>query len=78
MSDKPVAALAFAPVVSHDSKSPEAKMAADAKKLEVQSHTDSIFDTKLERFCGGQTTLLSGLTLALTLILLSLAFQKRK
>ena len=78
MSDKPIAALAFSPVVSSDSNSPEAKMAADAKKLEVQSSTDSAFDTKLERFCGQQTTLLGGLTLALSLLLLSSLIQRRK
>ena len=78
MSDKPIAALAFAPVVSHDSTSPEAKLARDAKKLEVQSSTDSAFDTKLERFTGSQTTLLGGLTLALSLFLLSLVLQKRR
>ena len=78
MSDKPIAALAFAPVVSHDSNSPEAKLAADAKKLEVQSSTDSTFDTKLERFTGSQTTLLGSLTLALSLFLLSLVLQKRR
>jgi len=78
MSDKPIAALAFAPVVSHNSNSPEAKLAADAKKLEVQSSTDSTFDTKLERFTGSQTTLLGGLTVALSLFLLSLVLQKRR
>jgi len=78
MSDKPIAALAFAPVVSNDSNSPEAKLAADAKKLEVQSSTDSTFDTKLERFTGSQTTLLGGLTVALSLLLLSLVLQKRR
>ena len=78
MSDKPIAALVSAPVVSHDSNSPEAKMARDAKKLEVQSSTDSVFDTKLERFRGSQTTILSGLTVALSLLLVSLAFQKRR
>jgi hypothetical protein len=78
MSDKPISALALAPVVSSDSNSPEAKLARDAKMLEVQSHTDSVFDTKLERFCGQQTTLLSGLTVALSLLLLSLIIQRRK
>ena len=78
MSDKLIASLAIAPVVSHDSNSPEAKMARDAKMLEVQSQTDSKFDTKLERFIGSQTTVLSALTIALTLLLVSLAFQKRR
>ena len=78
MSDKPIAALATAPVVSHDSNSPEAKMARDAKMLEAQSDKDGAFDTKLERFIGSQTTILSGLTVALSLLLLSLAFQKRR
>ena len=78
MSDKPISALVAAPVVSHDSNSPEAKMARDAKMLEAQSANDGAFDTKLERFIGSQTTILSGLTLALSLLLVSLAFQKRK
>jgi hypothetical protein len=78
MSDKPIAALVVAPVVGHDSNSPEAKMARDAKLLEAQSSTDGAFDTKLERFIGSQTTILSGLTLSLSLLLLSLAFQKRR
>jgi hypothetical protein len=78
MSDKPIAAMALSPVVSSDSNSPEAKLARDAKMLEVQSHTDSAFDTKLERFCGQQTTLLGGLTVALSLFLLSSLIQRRK
>lgn len=78
MSDKPIAGFAFSPVVSHDSNSPEAKIARDAKMLEVQSNVDSRFDTKLERFVGSQTTILSGLTVALSLLLVSLLVQKRK
>jgi len=78
MSDKLIHAVATAPIVSHDSNSPEAKMARDAKLLEVQSSTDSKFDTKLERFVGNQTTLLSGLTVAVSLLLLSSIFQKRR
>ena len=78
MSDKPISALVAAPVVSSDSNSPEAKMARDAKMLEAQSEKDGAFDTKLERFVGTQTTILSGLTLALSLLLLSLVFQKRR
>jgi hypothetical protein len=78
MSDKPISALVAAPVVSSDSNSPEAKMARDAKMLEAQSQNDGAFDTKLERFVGSQTTILSGLTLALSLLLLSLVFQKRR
>ena len=78
MSDKPIAGLAFSPVVSHDSNSPEAKMARDAKMLEVQSSMDSKFDTKLERFVGSQTSILSGLTVALSLLLVSLIVQKRR
>jgi hypothetical protein len=78
MSDKPISALVLAPIVSNNSNSPEAKMARDAKMLEAQSSTDSAFDTKLERFVGSQTTILSGLTLALSLLLVSLALQKRR
>lgn len=78
MSDKPIAGFAFSPVVSHDSNSSEAKIARDAKMLEVQSNVDSRFDTKLERFVGSQTTILSGLTVALSLLLVSLLVQKRK
>lgn len=38
-----------APVVSHNSNSPEAIMARDAKKLQVQASTDSKYDTVLSR-----------------------------
>lgn len=38
-----------APVVSHDSNSPEAVMARKAKQLEVQASTDSKYDTVLTR-----------------------------
>lgn len=38
-----------APVVSDDSNSPEAKMAREAKELQVQSATDAKFDTVLKR-----------------------------
>ena len=78
MSDKIIHSVAMPPVVSTDPNSPQSKMARDAKLLEVQSSTDSAFDTKLERFVGTQRTLLSGLTLALTLLLVSAIFQKRK
>lgn len=78
MSEKPIHSLAMAPVVSTDSNSPQSKMARDAKLLEVQSSTDSKFDTKLERFVGAETTVLSGLTVALSLLLISSLFQKRK
>ena len=78
MSDKIIQSMAMAPVVSTDPTSPQSKMARDAKLLEVQSSTDSAFDTKLERFVGNQTTLLSGLTVALSLLLLSALFQKRR
>jgi len=38
-----------APVVSHDSNSPEALMARDAKRLQVQASIDSKYDTVLTR-----------------------------
>jgi hypothetical protein len=38
-----------APVVSHDSNSPEAVLARKAKQLEVQASTDSKYDTVLTR-----------------------------
>ncbi len=42
-----------APVVSTDSLSPEANIARDAKRLQVQAEVDSKFDTVLENFyCG--------------------------
>ena len=78
MSDKLIHSVAMPPVVSTDPNSSQSKMARDAKLLEVQSSTDSTFDTKLERFVGTQTTILSGLTVALSLLLISLLFQKRR
>ncbi len=39
-----------APVVSTDSTSPEAILARNAKRLQVQTDVDSKFDTVLERF----------------------------
>lgn len=80
MSDKPIQELVIAPVVSADSTSPEAIMARDAKKLQVQANTDGRFDTKLERFCGGnaQTLTLSSLVLVLSLFLVSHLVGRRR
>ncbi len=39
-----------APVVSTDSTSPEAILARNAKRLQVQAEADSKFDTVLENF----------------------------
>ena len=41
--------LVLPPTVSHDPNSAIAKMARDAKKLQVQSQTDSRYDTVLAR-----------------------------
>ena len=78
MSDKPVSAIAYAPVVSTDSNSPEAILARNNAKIQAQSVADSHFDTVLERFCGQQTTLLGSLTLILSLFFISSLFQKNK
>lgn len=43
-------AIVEAPTVSDNPNSTEAKMARDAKKIQVQTETDSKFDTVLERF----------------------------
>ena len=74
-----------APVVSHDSNSPEAVMARKAKQLEVQASTDSMYDTVLTRTgerVPSDTDTMEGFSerymrdnySSLTLILLSLGF----
>lgn len=70
MSDKPIAQLAVAPVVSSDANSPESIMARDARKLQVQASTDSSFDTVIERFCGDRSTItLTSLAVVLSLFI---------
>jgi len=44
-----VQSLALPPIVDHDPNSNLSQMARNAKKLEVQSKTDSHFDTNLAR-----------------------------
>ncbi len=78
MADKIIAMKTSAPVVSIDSTTPEAIMAREAKKLQVQADMDSFYDTKLERFCGSSTPPLLGLTVALGLLFLSKVFQRRR
>lgn len=80
MADKPIQELVVAPVVSSDATSPESIMARDAKKLQVQANTDSEFDTKLERFCGGSTQImtLSSLVLILSLFLGAELVRRRR
>ncbi len=41
-----VAAIVIAPVVSADTTSPEAVLAREAKKIELQAHADSKYDDK--------------------------------
>jgi hypothetical protein len=77
MTDKPIAALAYAPVVSADPTSPEAILARNSKQIDAQSKTDSYYDTVLERF-SNQTSILSGIVLAMSLLCASLLFQKTK
>ena len=77
MSDKPIAAIVYAPVVSTNSTSPEAILARNTKQIQAQSHTDSHFDTNIERFCGQQGSLLS-LTIILSLFILSTIVQKKR
>lgn len=77
MSDKPVQAIVYAPVVSTNSTSPEALLARKNKEIQAQSQTDSKFDTTLERFCGQQGSLLS-LTVVLSLFLASALVQRRR
>lgn len=78
-----VAAVNAAPVVSVNSTSSEALLARKARALELQSETDSSFDTKLERitagFCGGpdQISVLFGLTVAATLFLASCLYKRK-
>ena len=79
MTDKPIASLAIAPVVSSDATSAESVMAREAKRLQVQASQDSTFDTVLERFCGDRQTLtLSSLSVVLGLFLVSSLFQRRR
>ena len=78
MSDKPIQGRVTAPVVGHDPDSPESILARNTKKIESQAFTDSVYDTVLERFCGGKTNILSGLSVALSLLLISLLYNKRK
>lgn len=86
MERSTVAAVSAAPVVSTNSNSSEALLARKARALELQSQTDSAFDTVLERkegFCGGglsvssTTSLLSGLSVAATFLLLSMLYKRR-
>lgn len=83
METTTIAAINAAPVVSVNSTSPEAILARKARALELQSETDSAFDTKLERttvgFCGGpeQTSMLLGLTIAASLLLASCLFKRK-
>ena len=78
-------AVVQAPVVSHDSNSPEAVMARKAKQLEVQASTDSKYDTVLTRTgerVPSDTNTMEGFSeshtegkyISLSLILLSLGF----
>jgi hypothetical protein len=53
MAEKPISMMAAAPVVSDDPTSPEAKLAREAKQIQVQTDVDSKFDTVIERFEGG-------------------------
>jgi hypothetical protein len=80
MSDKPISAMAYAPVVSSDPNSPESKLARANTQIQAQSTVDSYYDTVLERFSGsgGQNTLLGSLVLVAGLFLASSLFQKRK
>jgi hypothetical protein len=45
-----VESIISAPVVNTDSLSPEANLARDAKRLQVQAEVDSKYDTVVERF----------------------------
>ena len=50
-----VETIISAPVVNTDSLSPEANLARNAKRLQVQAEVDSKFDTVLENFyCGSE------------------------
>ncbi len=78
MTDKPIASVALAPVVSVDNTSKESQLARQAKEIQLQANTDSAFDTKLERFCGGAEPTLVSLAVALTLLFVSKLVQRRK
>jgi hypothetical protein len=78
MSDKPIAALVEAPVVSSDTTSPESQMAREARKLQVQAATDGAYDTVVERFCGGPTVSLASLAVVLSLFLLAHIGRRRR
>lgn len=68
-----VAAREQAPVVSHDSNSPEAKIARQSATLEYQSKSDAIYDTVIERFENkqSQTKILSGIAVFVGIVLLA-------
>ena len=81
-----VAAVSAAPVVSTNSNSSEALLARKARALELQSQTDSAFDTVIERkegFYGcdssisSTTSLLTGLSIAAGCILLLQLVKRR-
>lgn len=74
---KQIQALAVAPVVSADSTSQESILARQARELQIQSATDSKYDTVLERFQGQPSSLLVGLAVAGSLLLVSLVYQRR-
>lgn len=82
-----VAAVSAAPVVSTNPNSPEALLARKAKALELQSQTDSVFDTVIERKegfygCGESTAFttstLTGLAIAASFILLFQIMKRRR
>jgi hypothetical protein len=80
MSDKPISAMIYAPVVSSDPNSPESKLARANTLIQAQSNTDSHYDTVLERFSGinEERKILMNLVLVAGFFLLSSLVQKRK
>lgn len=70
-----------APVVSTDSTSPEAILARNAKRLQVQAEADSKYDTVLEGFrCQSNTinTSLLGSVCAIGLLFAGAAYFRRR
>lgn len=69
-----------APVVSTESTSPEAILARNAKRLQVQAEADSKFDTVLEGFgCGSKSInqSLLGSVFAVALLFAGAAYFRR-
>ncbi len=81
MEGKPLTNIVAAPVVSDDPNSKEAKLAAEAKRIQSQTDNDSNFDTVLERYMTYSEPVsvpLLGTGVALCLLAASVWFTKKR